>query len=404
MQRSLHGMGGLGDTTITNPYPNGINVAHTGPNNSAANFPLAYYPALGVWVAGIGGGIAPVYTTAQWPTLLDGNVFAHGTGIWAFGMKGGHGEFFLGRQPSSLAPGAPTFWTNPNKSTSSQNYTYDSGTGYWIPSYAQSWGAPGSNLWQDLLIAGVIIAAVVITAGAAGAFAAPAAAAGGATAAGGTAAAATTATVATTGAAAAGAGAAGAAGLSVSTVTGFISAAATAATTVAKIAAGTPATAAPAVAAPTPPGTVVAAGTTLIAPNGTTVTTSTAGAVPAGYSIAQTPAVVQQPIISGAQGTQVPAGTTLIAPDGSMVQTTTAGAIPAGYAIAQAGSMPAGYTSISSPVVGGTPFSIPGATTYPSPAPATAGTTGAGLPSWAAPAAMGAALVFALAMPMREKR
>jgi hypothetical protein len=168
-------------TQLVNPYPNGIMVAGTGPNNSATNWAVAFHKEWGVWAANTGFGAAPVFTDGQIPNFLNlSHAFNwQGSGIVSYSLLGTNGkERFLRRLDGSgeSADGIPgllhylVILDDPlNVDGGQQRVTYrmDPSTGYWIPASAQGLSAKGGNFWNTLIIAGVIIVASVVTYGAA---------------------------------------------------------------------------------------------------------------------------------------------------------------------------------------------------------------------------------------------
>jgi hypothetical protein len=339
-------------TTQVNPYPNGVVVAGTGPNNTATAWRTAFYPQLGLWIADSGFGIAPIYRTAAdlANTTTRANLIPYyrHSGLSLYGIPAVSSRvlegFVVRNPPPPVYAGMDLVILTKDGGQQYIWYRQDPSTGYWVPDHAQGTGAPGSNLFTILLVAGVIIVAAVVTYGASVGWFGGAAAVDTGAAAGGT-------------AAAAGGGAAAAGGITVGTAAGYAGTAASLATSIAKIAGGGGA-----------PGQQVIV-----------------GGVPAagGY-------------ITPAGSATIPAGTTLIAPDGTTTVTTSGGALPAGYQIAAAATG-AGLPSYlpSAPTAGGGGF-FPGADAGAQPglAPAAA----AAAPTWFMPAAIGAGVVLLLSM------
>jgi hypothetical protein len=178
------GVAGLGQTpvpapregaTLTNPYPNGVSVAGTGPNNTATSWRVGYHPEVGLWVADSGFGVAPLYRTAAEMGQLTSRAhlipyYRHPTlsiyGFPAFGARVLEG-FVARNPPPNLYPGMDLVILTSDGGQQYIWYRYDGLTGYWVPAHAQGTGAPGSNIFGELLIAGAVLAAVVVTYGAA---------------------------------------------------------------------------------------------------------------------------------------------------------------------------------------------------------------------------------------------
>lgn len=176
--------GGLGQTAppalpagtqLVNPYPNGVSVAGTGPNNSATLWRVGFNPDVGLWIADSGFGVAPLYRNAAEMGQLTSAAhlipyYRHPTlSIYGFPAYGARVlEGFVARNPPpALYPGMDLVILTADGGQQYVWYRYDGSTGYWVPAHAQGTGAPGSNIFGELLIAGAVLAAAVVTYGAA---------------------------------------------------------------------------------------------------------------------------------------------------------------------------------------------------------------------------------------------
>jgi hypothetical protein len=400
----------LGATPAGNPYPGGIAVAGSG---SSKPWPVAFYPALGIWVANTGFAVAPIYRPDQFRSIMDpvtgfkmpGQTSSFqgtqtdseagpgpNTPLGPYGIVV-HGQGVLGTpQTIDIEPGDSLAIGLPNQGWQRVDYRFDGV--YWVPAAVQGGNTRGgASLFDRLIQIGAIIGATIATAGtiasqagflpqgitvtagpgatavggsgftSAAASAGASAVASAAPAAAAVPSAPAAAAAPTAAAAPAGAGAASGAG-------GFVSSAVTAIKT-----AGTVASA-------------VGSVQKLIGPPTPRpmVTPAPAAAPAAGGGGYGGPAITA----GGAGPAIVPAGTYLVGPDGTIVQASTAGAVPPGYTVQAPGAAMA---------TAGTPAWAAGAAQQPQPtygaptaAPGAPGVPGA-LPSWAIPAAIGAGVL-----------
>lgn len=202
MGGGLMGLGQTPGTTKVNPYPNGVSVAHTGPNNTATTWTTAYHVDWDTWVANSGFGLVPIFRDGEMSKFTDFSLQYGwtGHGIVSYRLRGLPHEQFLRRldgtgESADGIPGLLHFLEilntvgNPTGGDQRVWYTKDA-SGYWIPSYAEGHAAQHASIWGELAAIGAIIIASVVTYGAAaGWFAAAGAAEAGAGAAAGEAAA-----------------------------------------------------------------------------------------------------------------------------------------------------------------------------------------------------------------------
>jgi hypothetical protein len=175
---SARGIAGLGQTPgqqLQNPYPNGVSVAGTGPNNTATRWRTAYYPAISAWVADSGFGIAPLYKTAADLANMTSRAnlipYYRHAGLSIYGIPAVSSRvlegFVVRNPPPNPYPGMDLVILTSDGGQQYVWYRFDASTGYYVPAHAQGTGAPGSNIFTELAIAGAIIVAGVVTYGAA---------------------------------------------------------------------------------------------------------------------------------------------------------------------------------------------------------------------------------------------
>lgn len=187
--RERRSLRGLSQSVIpASPFPNGISVAGTGAGGSATIWRVGYYPALDLWVADTGFGIAPLYTAAQYRSIvavLNGMFRLAGHPETSFG-----GSSAPGVTPSPYAVVAQGFgiaaayappvslltrayasyaFTEPGSVFSittsdggSQSIVYGQSGGYFVPVSARGMGSPGASLFDRLIQVGAIVGAAVV--------------------------------------------------------------------------------------------------------------------------------------------------------------------------------------------------------------------------------------------------
>lgn len=164
-------------TQQSNPFANGISVAHTGANGAATNWGVTWDPTLNSYVANTGFGVAPIFTQNQW-NQANSPLYANQGSYQGPAAN----EAWSNATPVNSVTGQPTTagstfsyhvgnvtpsngLTIYGKNGATQNIQYGQQNGYWVPTSAS--GFNNQTSIGDQILQGAAIAGAAIPTGAA---------------------------------------------------------------------------------------------------------------------------------------------------------------------------------------------------------------------------------------------